>query len=281
MHTRKSSGDFGFLSSWQPERFAKGAPNDVAVAIVIGQGFLAEKKTFPMILCSSRKESIRRTSVHLVFTTLPFKGQHVARICFLQTSGAFSAALQLTNLGPYTKPPPDILRLHPFPNPFPIPSTDITLHWDQPDHDDPLTESDTVEAFFKCKARADTHLRFNGDGPIGGLVPNYLLSAYGSVVVDFASQVPGVIISSEVVEILRTLSWKMSREGSRACVVRALRTGPLGELLGKVSVSKTICDDSIALRYCERTEFYLGLLISGRAWTTHDDVVGDGDILVE
>ena len=159
---------------------------------------------------------------------------------FLQISGALSATLQLTNLGPYTKPPPESLRLHPLPNPFPIPGTDITLYWDQPDHDDPLNETDTVEAFLKCKARANTHLRFIGDGPIGGLVPNYLLSTYGSVVVEFASQVPGVIRYSEVSDILRALSWKMSRESYRVCVVRVLRTGPLGELLGGVSVSKTI-----------------------------------------
>ena len=157
-------------------------------------------------------------------------------------SGVLGATLQLnlTNLDPYAKPPPNSLCLHPFPNPFAIPGTDITLHWDQPDHDDPLTEADTVEVFLKCKTRADTHLRLIGDGPIGGLVPNYLLSMYGSVFVEFASQVPGVIRYSEVSEILRALSWKMSREGYRACVVRVLRTGPLGELLGKVSVSTAI-----------------------------------------
>ena len=116
----------------------------------------------------------------------------------------------------------------------------MTLEWDQPQHEKTLNEADTMRAFIKCKARVDKQLRFIGDGPIGGIVPNYFVSVYGIVVVEFTNQVPGVILYSEVSDILMALSWKMSREGYRACWVRVLRTGPLGEILGRVSVRDTV-----------------------------------------
>ena len=214
--------------------------NTVAAAIVIDQGIFARIKKIPMIPCSSREKPSRQTRVYSVYTTLPFKSQHAARDVLSSNVRGIERYTTTDKPWPIYQTPTGKFTSSSLPKSFPHPKYRHHSHWDQPDHDDPLTESDTVEAFFKCKARADTHLRFIRDGPIGGLVPNYLLSAYGSVVVDFADQVPGVIRYSEVVEILRTISWKMSRESYRACVVRVLRTGPLGELLGKVSVSKTI-----------------------------------------
>ena len=166
-------------------------------------------------------------------------------LSFLQALGALTAALSLnlTTLGPYSKPAPENLRLHPFPNPFPVPGTDITLHWEQaPFLGHSLDRADTEDAFLKCKDRANAHVRFIGDGPIGGLIPNYLLTHYGSVLVEFSNEIPSVILYSDVPSILMALSWKMSREGFRDCLVTVRRTnqGPLGELLGKVSVRRTI-----------------------------------------
>ena len=110
-----------------------------------------------------------------------------------------------------------------------------------PDH--PLPEAFTIDAFLKCKARADAHVRYIGDGPIGGLFPNHLITVYKNVVIEFASDVPGVILYSEISDILMALSWKMSSEGFRSCWVRVWRTREevlLGERLGRVSVRDAI-----------------------------------------
>ena len=163
-------------------------------------------------------------------------------LSFLPVLGALSASLpmNLTNLGPYSKPAPGNLRLHPLPNPFPIPGTDITLEWNQAHHiTQPLIKADTDNAFLKCKGEVDAHLRSTGDGPISGrLFPNYLTIVYRSVVVELTNEVPGVILYSEVFDILRAIMWKMSMEGYRSCWVRVLRTdgGAVGEILGRVSV---------------------------------------------
>ena len=166
-------------------------------------------------------------------------------LSFLQALGALTAALilNLTNLGPHSKPAPETLRVHPFPNPFPIPGTHITLHWEQaPFLGHSLDRADTEDVFLKCKDRADAHVRFIGDGPIGGVIPNYLLTHYGTVIVEFSNEIPGVILYSDVSGILMALSWKMSREGFRDCSVSVRRTnqGPLGEPLGRVSVRRTM-----------------------------------------
>ena len=167
-------------------------------------------------------------------------------LLFFRILGALGASLpllNLTNLGSYGKPAPGTLRLHPMPNPFRIPGTDIALQWDpMHDPDYPLPEAFTIDAFLKCKARAETHLRYIGDGPIGGVYPSHLVTVYKNVVVEFASDVPGVILYSEVSDILRALSWKMSGEGYRSCWVRGWRTGEvlLGERLGRVSVMDVI-----------------------------------------
>ena len=168
-------------------------------------------------------------------------------LSFLRILGALSASLpplNLTNLGPYSKPAPGNLRIHPMPDPFQIPGTDIALQWDpmhDPDH--PLPEAYTRDAFLKCKAKADAHVRHNGDGPIGErLFPSHLITVYRNVVVEFANNVPGVILYSEVPDILMALSWKMSSEGYRSCWVKVWRTGEvlLGERLGRVSVRDAI-----------------------------------------
>ena len=164
-------------------------------------------------------------------------------LSFLRILGALSASLpllNLTDLGSYSKPAPGNLRLHPMPNPFRIPGTDITLQWDpmhDPDH--PLPEAFTIDAFLKCTARADAHMRHLGDGPIGeALFPSHLITVYRNVVIEFASDVPGVILYSEISDILMAISWKMSSEGYRSCWVRVWRTREvlLGERLGRVSV---------------------------------------------
>lgn len=167
-------------------------------------------------------------------------------LSFLLMLGASSTSLpllNLTNLGSYSKPAPGNLQIHPMPNPFHIPGTDIALQWDpMDDPDDPLPEAFTINALLKCKARADTHLRYQGDGPIGGLFPNHLVTVYKNVVIEFASNVPSVILYSEVSDILTALSWKMSRDGYRTCWVRVWRTGEvlLGQCLGSVSVRDAI-----------------------------------------
>lgn len=163
-------------------------------------------------------------------------------LAFLPVLGALSASLpmNLTNLGPYSKPAPENLRLDPLPNPFPIPGTDITLEWNQAHHiEQPLIEADTDNAFLKCKSGVDAHLRSIGDGPISSrLFPHYLITVYRTVVVELTNEVPGVILYSEVTDILRAIMWKMSAEGYRSCWVRVLRTdgGAMGERLGRVSV---------------------------------------------
>ena len=168
-------------------------------------------------------------------------------LSFLQILGALSASLpplNLTNLGSYSKPAPGNLRLHPMPNPFQIPGTDIALQWDpihDPDH--PLPEVYTIDAFLKCKARADAHVRHIGDGPIGErLFPGHFVTVYKGVVIEFASDVPGVILYSEVSDILTAVSWKMLGEGYRSCWVRVWRTREvlLGERLGRVSVRDAV-----------------------------------------
>ena len=167
-------------------------------------------------------------------------------LSFLRILGALSASLpllNLTNLESYGNPAPGTLRLHPMPNPFPIPGTDITLQWDpMHDHHHPLPEAFTIDAFLKCKARADAHLRYIGDGPIGGLIPNYLITVYKNVVIEFASDVPGVILYSEVSDILMALRCKMASEGYRSCWVRVWRAREvlLGERLGRVAVGDAI-----------------------------------------
>lgn len=169
-------------------------------------------------------------------------------LSLLRVAGVLSATLpmNLTHLSPYSKPTSGNLSLNPLPNPFPIPGTDITLQWAQPQpFPELLTKADAKEAFLKCKTRADTHVRVIGDGPIGGLVPNSLLTVYRSVVVTLFSQTPEVILYSEVPDILKAISWKMSREGYWGCLVRVLRTDG-GELLGIVSVRTTIGGDATA-----------------------------------
>ena len=110
------------------------------------------------------------------------------------------------------------------------------------DLDHPLPEAFTIDAFLKCKARADAHMRFIGDGPIGGFYPSHMITVYKNVVIEFASNVPGVILYSEVSDILMAISWKMSRDGYRSCWVRVWRTRDvlLDERLGRVSVTDAI-----------------------------------------
>ena len=167
---------------------------------------------------------------------------------FLQIIGVLSASLpmNLTSLGSFSKPLPGDLQLHPMPNPFHIPGTDIALQWDEPhDLDEPLPAAYTLEAFVKCKDRADMHLRYIGDEPIRGLFPNHLITVWKGVVIEFVNDVPGVILYSEVSDILMAIRWKMAGEGYRACRVRVWRTREvlLGELLGRVSVRGVMSGD--------------------------------------
>lgn len=61
------------------------------------------------------------------------------------------------------------------------------------------------------------------------------------MVVEFASQVPGVILYSEVSDILKAISSRMLEEGYGSCWVRVLRTqkGDVDLVLGRVSVRET------------------------------------------
>ena len=162
-------------------------------------------------------------------------------LILLQTMGVLSASLpiNLTSLGSSSTPAPEDLQLDPIPNPFHIPGTDIALQWVHLDHIGlPLSSDYTLNAFRKCNDRAEAHVRYIGDEPIGGLWSKRFVTIVQHVVVEFASNVPGVILYSEVSDILMAISWKMSREGFRSCWVRVWRTDVilLGELLGRVSV---------------------------------------------
>lgn len=158
---------------------------------------------------------------------------------FLPMSGALSATLLLniTDSG-HTKPVPGNfnLQLDPFPNPFPIPGTGMTIEWHQHHDLDDLPKADVQGAFQECKTRAETHVLFVGDGPI----PDLFYAFYGSVVVIFRHGigVSGVMLYSEVSDILMAMSWVVSREGYREMWVRVTRTDG-GQDLGSVSVSET------------------------------------------
>lgn len=156
---------------------------------------------------------------------------------FLSIVGALSAILPLniTESGPDNKSAPGELnlRLHPFPNPFPIPGTDITIQWAQvPDRN--LLKLDIEGAFLECNTRAAAYVRFTGDGPI----PGYFEVAYRTVVVIFTQayqEAADIILYSEVSDILMATSWMISRQGYRQTWVGVIDTHG-GGFLGSLSV---------------------------------------------
>lgn len=157
---------------------------------------------------------------------------------FLFIPGAISATLPLniTDFGPYSRPAPGNLdlRLDPFPNPFPIPDTDITIQWYQPPDSGDLPKADIEGAFLECESIAAAYMRSVGDGPI----PDHFHAVCRSVVVIFRHESQGAfgfILYSEISDILMATSWIISREGYRESGVRVFQTHG-GGLIGSVSV---------------------------------------------
>lgn len=156
---------------------------------------------------------------------------------FLSVLGALSAIppLNITEFVPYSNPAPEnsSLRLQPFPNPFPIPDTDITIQWAQVPNRD-LPEADVKGACLECDNRATAHVRLTGDGPI----PGHFEVTYGSVVIIFiqAYQGAGLVLYSEISIILMAISQLLSRQGYRQTWVGLMHTHG-GGFLGSVSVA--------------------------------------------
>ena len=116
--------------------------------------------------------------------------------------------------------------MEPFPNPFPIPGTNITIEFlPQPAMFAPQPPKQDVLMLFQL-ARSDIQafIRVSGDVPIIG---NEYEISYGIVefILTSSDTVADPVRYSDISSVLSGISMKMSREGYRNTSVRVLRTG--------------------------------------------------------
>ena len=146
--------------------------------------------------------------------------------------------LNTTDLGPFIKPIPASLNLHPIPNPFPIPNTDITLDFIlQPDTALALQKDDVIDCIILAKEDLEMLIREQGNAPIGH---SYDLT-YGRANLEIYSSDPPThaVTYNQAVSALLGISLKMEREGYQYRRTRVLHTGD-GELLGTAVVRRAV-----------------------------------------
>lgn len=144
----------------------------------------------------------------------------------------------ITELGPFIKPIPASLYLHPLPNPFPVPNTDITLDFiAQAGPPSPLPRNDVINCFTLAKEDLENLIDDQGDVAIAF----YYEMIYEGVALELysASIPPHCIFYSEGLSVLLGILFKMDREGykyRRTCV---LHTNG-GDILGTAIVRRVV-----------------------------------------
>lgn len=119
------------------------------------------------------------------------------------------------------EPAPNNLNLAPLPNPYPVPGTDITLHFlPQPTHPRP-PDADIIRLFARARSVIEA---YEGNSPIPG--HGYTLIC-GRAKMDLASNhLPmNPFMYSDALSVLLGISFKMANEGARNILARVLRTG--------------------------------------------------------
>ncbi|KAF6230719.1 hypothetical protein HO173_011071 [Letharia columbiana] len=151
-------------------------------------------------------------------------------LLLLLATPSATGILNITDLLPITKPPPNSLTLNPIPNPFPVPNTDITLDFATPPHLAPLLpQTDVTDCFALAKVHFETLIHEHGDGPIAY---SYEMT-YGRVTLKmFSENAPMRCITyGEALSVLLGISLKMAREGFEFRRLHVLQSDD-GELLG-------------------------------------------------
>ena len=129
------------------------------------------------------------------------------------------------------KPTSNSLNLHPLPNPFPVPGTDITLQFlPLPAFYPQPSQTDIIRLFDIVRSDIEAYIRVQGDGPI--MEREYLVD-YGEVEIALTSS--GVrmdpLTYGDALTVLLGVSFKLAREGYRNTSARVFRTGepqPIG-----------------------------------------------------
>lgn len=144
----------------------------------------------------------------------------------------------MTKLGPFINPIPASLNLHPLPNPFPVPNTDITLDFiAQASTPPPLPRDDVVDCFSLAKEDLENIINAQGDGPI---TYYYEMICKGVALEIYSEGIPPhCIFYSEALEVLLGISLKMNREGYRYRRMCVLQTHN-GDLLGTAIVRSVV-----------------------------------------
>ncbi|CAF9905844.1 MAG: hypothetical protein ALECFALPRED_001362 [Alectoria fallacina] len=143
-------------------------------------------------------------------------------------------ALNVTALGPFSNPIPARLNLHPLPNPFPVPNSDITLlYFGMPIPGPPLPQNDVINCFALAIDYLETLIAEQGDRPIAF---RYEMT-YEAVALKIESEnYPLYCITyDEALSVLWGISLKMAREGYQYRRMVVLRTGGL-DVLGTAVV---------------------------------------------
>lgn len=133
-------------------------------------------------------------------------------------------ALNVTALGPFSKPIPASLNLHPLPNPFPVPNSDVTLYFTlQPMPGVPLPRNDIINCFALATEHLETLIARQGDRPIAS---RYEMT-YEAVALKIESENAPLdcITYDEALSVLWGISLKMAREGYQYRRMVVLRTG--------------------------------------------------------
>lgn len=144
----------------------------------------------------------------------------------------------ITELGPFIKPISASLNLHPLPNPFPVPNTDITLDFiAQAGPAAALPREDVIDCFTIAKEDLANLIDVEGDGPIA----HYYEMLYEGIALEVYSESipPHCVFYSEALSVILGISIKMDREGYRYRRMCVLQTNT-GDLLGMAIVRRAI-----------------------------------------
>ena len=147
-------------------------------------------------------------------------------------------ALNVTALGPFANPIPASLNLHPIPNPFPVPNSDVTLYFNiLPNPGLPLPKNDVIDCFALATEHLEALIARQGDRPIA---TRYEMS-YEAVILKIESEnaASGRITYDEALSVLWGTSLKMAREGYQFRRMLVLRTGGL-HVLGTAVVRPAV-----------------------------------------
>lgn len=143
--------------------------------------------------------------------------------------------LALTPIDTMDKILPNISHLDPFPIPFPVPGTDITLDFlPQPGFVPRLLQADVIEVFAMAMSDIKAYIRVQGNSPIMG---NEYVLVHGEAGMTMSSSDAPMdpFRYSDALSVLLAILLKLARDGCSNTAARVHRTGSL-EAIGFAAV---------------------------------------------